>query len=115
MENFRKLKVWEKAHALTLDVYALTKGFPDHERFGLISQMRRAASSVPTNIAEGADRSSMRDRKHFHEIARTSLEELKYQIILCHDLKYLTTSDGRRLMEAAREIGKMLHGLDRSL
>lgn len=115
MDAFRKLLVWQKAHALTLLVYRVTKKFPKDEQYGLVSQMRRAAASVAAIIAEGAERTSVRDRKHFHEMARTSLEELKYHIILAYDLGYISVEEGKQITAQAREIGKMLRGLDRSL
>ncbi|MDO8599269.1 MAG: four helix bundle protein [bacterium] len=115
MDKFEQLVVWQKAHALALDVYAISKRFPIEERFGLTSQMRRSVVSVPSNIAEGAERRSLRDRVHFHDMARTSLEELKYQLILSRDLRYVSVEQYERLVAQAREVGKMLRGLDRSL
>ena len=115
IEKFRKLEVWRKAHALVLATYEVTKKYPDDEKYGLVSQMRRAAIPVASNIAEGTDRPSQRDRLHFHDMARTSLGELKYQILLSYDSKYMTTSTAKHLTECAREVGRMLRGLDRSL
>lgn len=115
MDAFQKLLVWQKAHALTLRVYQVTKTFPKDEQYGLVSQMRRAAASAPAIIAEGTERTSVRDRKHFHEMARTSLEELKYHIILSHDLQYISAQEAEKLTEEAQEVSKMLRGLDRSL
>jgi len=114
-ERFQQLLVWQKAHHFALDVYRTTGQFPRQEQFGLVSQMRRAAMSAPSNIAEGTERSSIKDRRHFHEMARTSLEELKYQCILAKDLGYFSESDAHRLIAQAKEVGKMLRGLDRSL
>lgn len=108
MDVFRKLLVWQKAHALTLHVYQVTKTFPRDEQYGLVSQMRRAAASAPAIIAEGAERTSVKDRKHFHEMARTSLEELKYHIILSYDLQYMSVQEAKQLTEEAREVSKML-------
>ena len=115
MEKFKQLNVWRKAHRLVLEVYRVTKKFPDEERFALVSQMRRAAISVPANIAEGAKRNTTKDRKHFHNISDTSLEELKYYFVLSFDLGYITQEEGEKLTEQAREIGKMLSGLNKKL
>ena len=115
MDKFENLEVWRKAHQLTLHIYQLTKHFPSDERFGLVAQMRRSATSAPTNIAEGAERRSSKDRIHFHDIARTSLEELKYQLMLSRDLRYITAQEYAEAVEHAREVGRMLRGLDRSL
>jgi four helix bundle protein len=82
MAGYRDLKVWQKAHELTLDIYQLTKEFPDEEKFGLISQMRRAAYSVPSNIVEGKSRSSQKEFKFFLTIARGSIDELNYFLLL---------------------------------
>jgi four helix bundle protein len=89
--RFTQLKVWEKAHHLTLAIYRQTAGFPADERFGLTSQMRRAAVSVPANIAEGFARSTSPDRARFYGMARSSAEELKYYLILGKDLGYPAT------------------------
>jgi len=86
MERLRELKVWQKAHQLVLEIYKVTKNFPSEEKFGIISQMRRAVVSVAANITEGTKRRTAKDRKHFHIIADTSLEELKYYLILSLDL-----------------------------
>lgn len=114
MESFRKLKVWKKSHELTLLIYKLTKKFPSEEKFGLVSQMRRAASSVPANIAEGNKRSSNKDQRHFAVIAEGSLEELKYFLFLSFDLDYINKKEGKEAMDLAREVGKMLCGLKKS-
>ena len=89
MEKFRELKVWHKAHKLVIKIYSITKDFPNEEKFGIVSQMRRAAISVAANIVEGTKRRTSTDRKHFHVIADTSLEELKYYIILSYLCQYL--------------------------
>lgn len=86
--SFTQLDVWKKAHQLTLAVYRLTTRFPRHERFGLTSQMQRAAISVPANIAEGYGRRAPRDKAHFYNIAASSAEELRYHLILSRDLGY---------------------------
>ncbi len=85
--SFRQLEVWNKAHAIVLDVYRSTAGFPTDERYGLVSQMRRAAVSVPANIAEGYKRRGWRDKIRCYNIAESSLEELRYYFLLCGDLE----------------------------
>jgi four helix bundle protein len=111
MENFRKLKVWQKAHVLVLRIYRTTSLFPAEERFGLTSQLRRAAVSIAANIAEGSKRPTSKDQRHFYVMSEGSLEEVKYYILLGYDLKYIELQSGRELMEQAREIGRMLSGL----
>ena len=106
IESFEQLDVWRKAHGLVLEVYRLTIQLPDTERFGLVSQMRRAAVSVAANIAEGFKRRGGGDKSRFYNIAQASLEELRYYFILCHDLDYLP--DIENVREAADHIGRML-------
>jgi len=108
-EKFFKLKVWEKAHKITLKIY--TETYPRNELYGLVSQMRRASVSVVANIVEGTKRQTSNDRKHFYVMSDTSLEELKYYIILGNDLKYLSKTVAEELVEDMREIGRMLNGL----
>ena len=85
--HFQQLEVWQEAHKLTLLVYKITKGFPNEEKFGLVSQMRRAAVSIPANIVEGFKRRSPRDKLRFYNIAEGSLEEVKYFFIIIQGLK----------------------------
>jgi four helix bundle protein len=115
MENFKKLKVWLKAHELVLEVYRITDEFPKSETFSLVSQIRRAAISVVANIVEGSKRKTVKDRKHFLVMAETSLEEVKYYFLLSYELGYIKMEAGEKLTERAREIGRMLTGLSRSL
>ena len=115
MEKFKQLKVWQKAHQLVLDTYKITQNFPSEEKYSLVSQMRRAAISVAANIAEGSRRKGIKDRLHFHSIANTSLEELKYYFLLSYDLGYISKEEGKRLTEEARIIGQMLTGLNKKL
>ena len=88
IERFEQLDVWKAAHGLVLNVYKMTRALPSDERFGLVSQMRRAAVSVPANIAEGFKRRGQADKAHFYNMAEASLEELRYYFILCRDLGY---------------------------
>ncbi len=109
LERFEDLTVWQKAHELTLRVYRTSARFPRDEQFGLISQMRRAAVSVPANIAEGFKKRSVRDKAKFYNISQGSLEELRYYLILSRDLGYAT--DTRDIVASLDEVGRMLHGL----
>lgn len=92
MRDFRQLRVWEASHKLTLEIYKITKRFPKEELFVLTSQMRRSATSIPTNIAEGCGRESNREYARFLQIARGSAYELDYQLMLTRDLGYLNSS-----------------------
>ena len=87
MQNYQKLNVWEKAHSVVLDVYLLSKNFPRDERFGLTSQIRRSASSIPANIAQGSARGSDADYARFLYIAMGSAAELDYHLLLARDLE----------------------------
>ncbi len=107
--HFQQLEAWQEAHKLVLMVYQVTKGFPGEERYGLVAQMRRAAVSIPANIAEGFKRRGIQDKVRFYNIAEGSLEELKYFFILSKDLGYLTSSDD--LMAQSETVGRLLNGL----
>jgi four helix bundle protein len=108
MKDFHRLKVWEKAHRLALSIYELTRHFPADERFGLILQLRRAATSVPTNIAEGCGRSSDRELARFLSIAAGSASEVEYQILLSRDLGYVDEDAYQTLSQQVNEIKRML-------
>jgi len=102
-QSFRDLEVWQKSHSAVLEVYKLTRRLPKEELFGLVSQMRRSATSVPANIAEGFKRKGKPDKARHMNIAQGSLEELRYFFILCGDLSYLPADAmGDRLDEVAR-------------
>ena len=111
--SFEDLAVWQKAHQLVLSVYRITGSFPGEERFGLTPQMRRAAVSVPANLAEGFKKRGVRDKLNFYNIAQGSLEELRYYLILSKDLGYVP--ENREIIEVTDEIARMLHGLIRSV
>ena len=115
MQNFRNLKVWEKAHQLTLKIYKQSRSFPKEELFGLTSQLRRAVSSIPTNIAEGTGRGSNTDFARFIQIAMGSACETEYLILLCTDLKYYSKGDYGNLLSEITEIKKMLTALLKKL
>jgi four helix bundle protein len=114
MQSFRNLKVWEKAHALTLDVYQASRSFPKEELFGLTSQMRRSAASVGANIAEGACRKGDSEFGRFLHIAIGSASELEYHLLLARDLRILLVTDYERLSGEVIEIKKMLSSLIRT-
>jgi four helix bundle protein len=99
--SFEDLAVWQKAHQLVLCVYRITGSFPGEERFGLTSQMRRAAVSVPANLAEGFKKRGVRDKLNFYNIAQGSLEELRYYLILSKDLGYVP--ENREMIEETRD------------
>jgi four helix bundle protein len=115
MQDFKKLKVWQKAHHLVLDVYAKTANFPRDEIFGLTSQIRRAAVSVAANIAEGSSRNGDREFAQFLRLARASVSEVEYFSILTADLRLIERPDAIRLGEDAAEIRRMVSGLIASL
>lgn len=109
--NYRKLLVWEKSFHLSILVYKTLKKFPQDERFGLISQMQRAAVSIPSNIAEGAGRNSEKEFIQFLSIARGSLNELETQILLSSELRYISSEENKELLSCCVEILKMLSAL----
>ena len=104
--------VWQKAHEFVLHVYKMTEQFPDTEKFGLTSQLRRAAISIPANIAEGFKKQGQLDKVRFYNISLGSLEECKYYLILAQDLDYSNTTELTLLLD---EVGRLLSGLIRSI
>ena len=108
MKDFRDLKVWERGHKLTLEIYKITSRFPREEMYGLTSQIRRACASIPTNIAEGCGRSRDTELARFIEIAIGSASELEYQLLLSRDLELINEADFKSLIAEAVEIKKML-------
>ena len=106
MQDFRKLKVWEKAHELTLLIYKISKKFPKEEMFSLSSQIRRASSSIPTNIAEGCGRGTDKDFARFVQISMGSASELEYLILLSFDLKYIANDNFKVLIDETIDIKK---------
>jgi four helix bundle protein len=111
MQSFRNLRVWEKSHQLTLDIYASSKAFPRDEAFGLTSQIRRASASIGMNIAEGCCRKGDIEMGRFLQIAIGSASELEYQILLAHDLDYLRNPAYERLVAQVVDVKKMLSSL----
>jgi len=115
LKSFRELQVWEKAHALALDIYRVMNTFPDRERFGIGAQLRRAATSIPANIAEGFGRRTTKELLQSLTISNGSLEETRYFLILSSDLHYMSTDDYDRLDRQCNSIAQMLSALARSL
>ena len=109
MKDFRTLKVWDRSHSLTLEVYKATENFPKQEIYGLTSQIQRAAVSIPTNIAEGCGKDSDAELKRYFLIAMGSSSELEYLLLLAHDLGYLPNDPYKNLHEELVEIRKMLN------
>lgn len=108
MRDFRQLKVWEKAHALSLATYKATATFPQQELFGLTSQLRRAAVSIPANITEGCGRTGEPELARFLRISLGSASELEYHIILSTDLHYFNKSVSQQLFKQVTEVKRML-------
>ena len=108
MRDFKKLKVWHKAHELTLDVYRVTRDFPKEEIYGITSQMRRASSSIEFNLAEGCGRESEKELGRFATISMGSASELECELLLSFDLGYLEKVDYKRLEQKTIEVKKML-------
>ena len=111
-QSFRDLLVWQKAHQFVLAVYRFTESFPDREKFGLSHQMRRAAVSIPANIAEGFGKRSQADKARFLNIAEGSLEECRYYLILAHDLGYGQTET---LTASLEETSRLLNAYTRAI
>lgn len=111
-KSFQDLIVWQKAHAFVMGVYNATRDFPKEEQYGLISQFRRAAVSIPANIAEGFRRHSEVDKARFLNISEGSLEECRYYLILAHDLNYLNKTT---LWDLSEEVGKLLNAYRRAI
>ncbi len=114
-QSFRDVLVWQKAHAFTLAIYRATESFPKHELFALTSQLRRAASSIPSNFVEGFRKRTLPEKLRYYNIAQGSADECLYQLILAHDLKYTDTvalqSD---LEEVSRLLQGYINGLERN-
>ena len=115
IKTYRDLIVWQNSMALVTEIYKLSKSFPKDETYGLTSQMRRCAVSIPSNIAEGYGRNSTSDYVRFLRIAAGSLYELQTQIEIAFKLEYLRKTDFDGLYESTREIERMLTSLSRKL
>jgi four helix bundle protein len=115
LKNFKELNVWQRAYQLCLEIYKITKDFPREERYGLTSQIRRAAVSIPSNIAEGYGRKTRREYIQALYVAYGSNCELDTQILLCGDLGFIKGEDLKRLQEVVGDVERMLKGLIKSL
>jgi four helix bundle protein len=115
MQDFRKLEVWQRSHELTLKVYELTRAFPADEKFALTSQLRRAAVSVESNLAEGSSRGSDADFKRFVQMALGSASEVECQLLLARDLKFLPEARHKELESEVQQIKRMLIRLSQKL
>jgi len=108
MKDFRQLKVWQKSHQLVLALHRITASFPRAETYGLTAQIRRAASSIPSNLAEGCGRNGDGELARFCCIARSSASELEYNLLLARDLKLIQPKDYEQLAQETTEIKRML-------
>lgn len=115
MQRFFDLAVGKRAHRWVLAIYRVTTRFPADERYGITAQLRRAAVSVPTNVAEGAKRRTSAEYARFTNIAESSLAEAEYLLTLSRDLTYVSAPVAAELLAEAAEIGRMLHGLRRAI
>jgi len=115
VQDYRKLQIWQRSHQVTLTVYRLTSAFPAEEKFGLVSQMRRSAASIPTNIAEGSGRGSNADFVRFLYIAMGSAAELDYQLLLSNELGFMAEKDYNAISSELGEIQRMINAFIRRL
>jgi four helix bundle protein len=107
-KDFRQLKVWQKSHQLAINLYRITVSFPRTESYGLTAQIRRAAVSIPSNLAEGCGRSGDAELARFCDIAKGSASELEYQLLLARDLKLIQPDDYEQLVQQTTDIKRML-------
>ena len=110
--RFEDMEVWQHAHQFVLGIYRASEKFPKHEIFGLRGQLRRAAVSIPANLAEGYKKNSKLDKLRYYNIAQGSLEECRYYLILCRDLGYIETP---KLDEVLNRVGRMLYSYIQAL
>jgi four helix bundle protein len=115
IRDFKDLEVWQRAVDLVVESYRITKAFPSEERYGLSAQVRRAAVSVPSNIAEGRGRFGLRSFLYHLSVSSGSLMELETQFIIAERLEYLTPTEARRLSEQTAEVRRLLAGMIRAL
>ena len=114
-QSYRELIAWQKAMDFVMDIYQTSKAFPRDETYGLASQVRRAAVSVPANIAEGQARYGVGEFYHFLGRARGSLVEIETELLIAQNLKYISSEQGERLLDKAAELGRILNGLRASV
>jgi four helix bundle protein len=115
IRSYRDLVAWQKGMELVREIYKISRDFPKDEIFGLISQMRRAAVSIPSNIAEGHQKLSRKEYQHFLGNARASLAEIETQILIAQELGYLGEIEMNRILELSAELGRVLNGLINSI
>lgn len=115
MKNYRDLKVWQFGMDLAIDICRLMESFPKYEQYGICSQLRRCAVSIPSNIAEGHQRDSTKEFLHYLSITRGSLAELETQIVIAQRLDYLTSEKSQHLLSQMDELSRMLQGLQAAL
>lgn len=115
IKEFYDLDIWRRAHSLVIDLYAISKKFPEDEKYGLVSQMRRAAVSITANIAEGFSRYHYKDKINFYYHSRGSVNETQNLLLIAKDLKYLSQNKADILVRDLNEINKMINGLIRSI
>jgi four helix bundle protein len=115
MQDFRELKVWQRAHELTLEVYQISASFPRHEMFGLTSQLRRSCSSIAANLAEGCGRNGDAEFARYCSIAMGSASETEYHFLLARDLKMIKPADYEDLSKRIIELKRMLTGLNQKV
>jgi four helix bundle protein len=115
IKTYRDLQIWQKSMILVVDIYKASKSFPNDETYGLTSQVRRCAVSIPSNIAEGYGRNSTSDYVRFLHIAEASLYEMQTQLVIALNLQYLKKNDFDKLYESSREIERMLSKLIKKL
>ncbi|MFN4254787.1 MAG: four helix bundle protein [Saprospiraceae bacterium] len=110
MQDFKELDVWREAKILAVSIYKLTEPFPKHELFGLTNQMRRAAVSIPSNIAEGTGRRTPKDKAQFMYTSRGSLFELETQIVIARELNYLSEEDFNQISQSIIKYRQLING-----
>lgn len=115
MKDYKDLQVWQRSIDFVVEVYSLVKSFPSEERYALGNQMRRAAVSIPSNIAEGMERSAVKEKLHFLSIAIGSLAEIETQLIICGKLGFVDGKNSAQCLEEVIAIRKMLYRLSTSL
>lgn len=115
VQNYRELIVWQRAMDLVENVYRHTRTFPKEEIYGLVSQIRRAVVSIPSNIAEGQGRGGPVEFRRFLHIAHGSLREVETQVLIAVRLEYITQSNARQLLDGTSEVGRLINGLLKSL
>lgn len=115
MQDFTNLKVWQKAHIFTVNLYKITAGFPVEERYGLTNQMRRASISIESNISEGCGRNGDKEFSRFLDIAQGSAYEVKCQILIARDLGYIDNNKSQLLTDKINEVSRMINSLNQKL